>query len=446
MSALLIFSPQDSPRLQYVLKEVFARRFSIDYALCTDLETFVAYSGPRLFYAAYPPPVPDLWVPSASFLFEKGRKALLPGVVHRETLPGLFPVQGAEEREWPFDLFSALFFLFSRYEEYLSPERDEHGRFPARASLAYRLGLLEVPLADRWLAQLTRCLEERFPGLKIARPGFSFCPTFDIDQAWAFRHKPVWRQMGGLLKDVIRGRFLLVFERIGVWSRLLPDPFDSFSFILQSHRIAGFTPLLFFQVGDPGPYDKNNPPLYPAFRNLVGKIAAQAPVGLHPSYRSAEEPGRLAMEKKRLEQLSGQKVERSRQHFLRLNLPASYRQLLEAGIREDFTMGYADAPGFRAGTAVPFYWYDLEKEESTSLLVYPFMAMDVTLRQYLGLSPDNAIGKVRHLVQQVRETGGTFSTIWHNSSFHKAGGWRGWKQVYLAILEEMKTTGEGSRQ
>jgi hypothetical protein len=446
MSALLIFSPRDSPRLQYVLEEVFARRFSIEFALCTDLEAFLAHSGPRLFYAPDPPPVPDLWVPATTFLFEKGWKAPLPGVVHREALPGLFPVQGAEEREWPFDLFAALFFLLSRYEEYQSAERDEHGRFPARASLAFRQGFLEVPVADRWLAQLARSLEERFPGLSIARPAFSFCPTFDIDQAWAFRHKPAWRQMGGLAKDAIQGRFRLVFERIGVWSGLIPDPFDRFSFILESHKAAGFTPIFFFLVGDPGPYDKNNPPQDPAFLNLVGKIAAQAPVGLHPSYRSAGVPERLSMEKKRLEQLTGRKVKMSRQHFLRLNLPISYQQLLEAGIREDFTMGYADAPGFRAGTAVPFFWYDLEKEERTSLLVHPFMAMDVTLRQYLGLSPDSAVEKVRSLAQQVRQTGGAFTTIWHNSSFHRAGGWNGWKRVFLAVLEEMGTAPEGSHQ
>src|SRR6185437_13062921 len=44
------------------------------------------------------------------------------------------------------DIFGGAFLLLTRYEELALDERDEHGRFPARASLAERAGFLQRPL------------------------------------------------------------------------------------------------------------------------------------------------------------------------------------------------------------------------------------------------------------------------------------------------------------
>ncbi|MBK6903035.1 MAG: polysaccharide deacetylase family protein [Saprospirales bacterium] len=126
-------------------------------------------------------------------------------------------------------------------------------------------------------------------------------------------------------------------------------------------------------------------------------------------------------EKERLEGICGQQIRKSRQHFLRLRLPESFRALLEADLTEDYSMGYADAIGFRAGTSVPFRWYDLAGENATGLLVVPFQVMDITLKKYMGLSPEEATKRMLDLVNVVRRTGGTFCCIWHNSSFDEKG-------------------------
>ena len=55
-----------------------------------------------------------------------------------------------------------------------------------------------------------------------------------------------------------------------------------------------------------------------------------------------------------------------------LRFPQTYRRLLKLSVREDYTLGYAGQTGFRAGICTPFYFYDLELEETTNLLLVPF--------------------------------------------------------------------------
>ena len=81
----------------------------------------------------------------------------------------------------------------------------------------------------------------------------------------------------------------------------------------------------------------------------------------------------IRVEKQRLEHILGETVYHNRFHFLRFTLPQSYQQLLACGISDDYSMGYADQIGFRAGTCTPFYFYDLENEIQTTLKVHPLL-------------------------------------------------------------------------
>lgn len=436
MTSLLIYSPEWSPRLQYILNEIFRHRLAVEYHFCDNRDVYQAASGGKLNYSVAPISNGEVWIPASRFLFEPGLNSSLPGTVWLDNTPALFPISASSSFQWPFDLFAMGFFLLSRYEEYLPVQRDVHGRFPASASLAAQMGFLEVPVLDSWVARLGKELNTRFPGLSVSIPGFSFQPTFDIDQAWAYLHKPLWRQIGGALRSLLEGKWSQFTRRWPVWLRMEKDPFDTFSFILHHHQKTGFPALFFFLLADPGPFDKNNPHTHPAMQSLIRELSGQALIGIHPSYRSVETPEMIGKEKKRLEQISGATIQKSRQHFLRLRLPGTYRALEAAGIREDYSMGYADAIGFRAGTAFPFRWYDLEMERATELVVYPFQAMDVTLRQYLAMSPEEAMNALSGLLEKVRQTGGRFCTVWHNSSFDEKGEWKGWTPVYLYLLKE----------
>lgn len=167
---------------------------------------------------------------------------------------------------------------------------------------------------------------------------------------------------------------------------------------------------------------------------LIRDISARFPVGIHPSYYSNDQPGRLEAEVQWLSGICGRPVTISRQHFLRLRIPDTYRRLLAAGIRADYTLGYADDIGFRAGTARAFPWFDLEREQTTVLELHPFQVMDATLKHYLGLSPAAASDRIAVLIERTRRFGGVFRPLWHNSSFAKNHGWNGWTSVYEDML------------
>ena len=89
-----------------------------------------------------------------------------------------------------------------------------------------------------------------------------------------------------------------------------------------------------------------------------------------------------------------------------------------------------------------FYWYDLENERATTLRVHPFQVMEVTLNEYLHLSPDEAIAQVKPIIESIKAVGGTFTTLWHNSTLtdNESGqpserGYEGWRKVYEKIIE-----------
>jgi len=142
----------------------------------------------------------------------------------------------------------------------------------------------------------------------------------------------------------------------------------------------------------------------------------------------------LRMESLPVSRFSGKRIHSSRQHFIRFTLPQTYRQLIELGIDSDFSMGYGSINGFRASVASPFYWYDLEREEQTQLLLYPFCFMEANSFYEQKLSAQQALEELKHYLEVVRSVNGTLITIWHNSFLGTAQQFKGWREVYEKFI------------
>ena len=334
------------------------------------------------------------------------------------------------------DLLACIFFALSRYEEYQPHTPDAHGRFPAAAGHARQHGYLYRPVVREWTAALGRRLRAWFPDLPPPREhAFQFRPSYDIDLLWAYRYRG-WRGSAHLLKDALTGHPRRAYHRLRASDR--HDPFFTLDRLTLLHHKHRLRPTYFWLVSDGTLREDPNPyPIPERQRELMRELDGQATQGLHPSYRSSVDTDLIATERDRLQLLLGRPVTASRQHYLRFRLPGTYRALLDAGITDDYTMGYADDVGWRAGTNLPFPWYDLERERETSLTVHPFAAMDVTLRQYLGLAGGAAGEKISELRSALNPHGGPFMLLWHNSSFAEDYGWAGWWEMYAALVAEL---------
>jgi hypothetical protein len=263
-------------------------------------------------------------------------------------------------------------------------------------------------------------------------------PTFDIDNVFAYQLKHVLRTMLSSLKDLMRGDRFRMNERKLVLQGAAKDPYDTYDYIL-SIADRGFSVNMFWLLGDYAKYDKNVTFKDARHQRLIRKMALKTTVGIHPSYKSNSYEYFLLNEKERLEFILNQSVEHSRQHFLKLKLPATYRSISTMGIKHDYTMGYADQVGFRAGTARSFPWFDLRKNSISDLTIHPFAYMDGTLQEYLKLTPSESKLIIASLFEEVKNYGGDFHMIWHNETIGEYGKWNGWKEVLEFTLDLNKT-------
>jgi hypothetical protein len=432
---LVVHTPRPTPRTAYALHAVFDSILGVPWRLEPYPAAFAACPGPKLRYAEEPLQNCDAaWTKAEGLLAERGIRKTISPPHPTWGIPAQFVTGGPGENALEADVFSAAFWWLSRMEEHNTFEPDAHGRFPAGASWAAQNGCLQRPMVDLAAAAWWENLRQRYPELPPPRNGTSLRPTYDIDYAWSYLHKGWARNLGGAARDLLAGQWSALGERAAVCTGFAPDPFYTFDGLEALHAETGLRPTFFWLVGDRGPHDKNISHQKTAMRRLIRQVAERHDIGLHPSHRSFDRPELLAVEKKRLEDIAGRPVLRSRQHYLRLRFPDTPRLLLENGIREDWSLGFAERPGFRAGTARPFPWYDLSKESATDLLLVPFQSMDVTYRTYLGLDPEAAELEQARLLDALGPLGGELVSIWHNNSFSEKEPWIGWRQVYRQWL------------
>ena len=407
-----------SSKLDYVLDYIFVHTLGLEYIVTTDITAFSA--SPHKIKINYTTEELEgvLSIQNSAYFT----------AFDYETIPEIESVLEFKNGTTNFDLYAGIFFLLARVEEYSSPDVDEHGRYLSSASQLAIKGWLELPVVDIWLHQLVTQLDLLF-GLSIKRPEYCATSTIDVDHIYAYKGKPAWQSFATFTRDI------LTLQGEKLKARLGQDPFDKYQEMIEVNAQYGFNPIFFVLTSAKAKYDRSLPPDNPHFIRVIKQLSKHHQVTIHPSYASNDSQGQLEKEVHTLASIIGKPIYQSRQHYLRLSLPHTYRRLITCGLSEDHTMGYADTIGFRAGTSRPFFWYDLEKDVRTTLKVIPFCLMDVTLRKYKKLQPSEAIEHLKPVIQQLKKVGGHCSFIWHNSSYYAAEGWAGWDKVYSQLLQ-----------
>ena len=431
---IIIYSENPSNRLNFILKFVFNALSGLEFKVIHDIAEYEKCSGAKISYSQNKPET-GVWIKSENLLFENNIHSFPLNVV--ETTWGKVFFDAPENKEIPFDIFSAIFYLLSRYEEYLTFKPDVFGRFPYTESVLHKAELLSQPVVNSWVKKLQEILMLKYPDLKFKNPAYQFISTIDIDNVFAYREKGFLRNTGGYLRSLLRGNISEMNERKNVLRGRINDSYDTYDYIKTIHSKNTVVPKIFVLNGKYGKYDKNISIQNNAFKEVLKNLSDNGEVGIHPSYQSNFNND-LSKEKESLEKVIEKKIDKSRQHFLMLRFPETYKRLLSNGICEDFSMGYSDVAGYRAGTCSPFFFFDLKNNNETCLLIYPFVWMDRTLRQHIKMNADEAIKFISENVLQIKKLGGTFVSLWHNESLSDKGYWKEWRKVFEFMMNDAK--------
>lgn len=422
---MLIYAHKITPRLEYVCAFIFRQYFGIDCSLTSDLDLFSISNEEKLNYSLSSTPC-RYTIKPADLLFEKTINAQQISCFEDEGYKAFFKTT---DSNFPFDIFAAVFYLLSRYEEYLPHTTDQYGRYAHENSIAFKENFLQQPLVNIWLNKFSVSIQRAYPGISIKTQLFSFTPTYDIDIAWSFKNKGLLRDAGAMILKPSSQRWKVLRGKE-------KDPYDCYGFLNRLHDQFNLNPVYFFLVAaSRGRYDKNNDISGVAFKKLIKDHAEKYRIGLHPSWKSNEETELLTPEKRYLELQSEKSITLSRQHYLKYNLPHTLNSLIKAGIKDDYSLGYGTVNGFRASVATSFNWYDLQQESETSLILHPFCFMDATSAFQTKASAHHVYEELLYYFSICKEVNADLITIFHNNILGGTGDFAEWPRMYERFLQ-----------
>jgi len=430
---LLVYTPKITPRVKYTFKQVCTRILGIPVSFTSTVEDFIAHDSLKMSYAKQPLGN-ELFVRSHDLLFENGLNDLEFKVYDWEDTKCFF-ING-ESSHLPFDIFSATFYLLCRYEEYLPHVKDEFGRFMATESLAFKHGFLNQPVVDIWAYKFKKLLQDNYSDYNFTDKSYTVKPVIDVPIAYKYKHIGFFNSLTGFLKDFLRIKVKDIYVRASVLLGLRRDGYDTYKYIINRQKKSNFKFVFFFLVGDYTSHDKTISVQNQNYVSLIKHISDYSLIGLKTSFEALNDIFSLKKEKKRLELITNKSIIGSRQSFSKVNLPEAYRNLVELEIPEDYTMGYIDFLGFRAGTCTAFFFYDLDYEIQTPLKINSYQMLDYALLKTNSLLDKEQ--KVTQLIKQIKKVNGTFIPVFHNYTFSDEPQWKHFKTIFKLILNAEK--------
>ncbi len=427
---LLVYTHKISPRLKYVFRHICTRVLGIKVKFTTKIEEFIAHDSLKMSYTKQQLGN-EFFIKSHDILFEQGLDDIEIQIQDWGHTKCFFYT--GEKSAIPFDIFAASFYMLSRYEEYLPHVKDEFGRFTASESLAYKYGFLYQPVVDIWAYKFKHALQKQFSEFQFPNKAYRIKPIIDVPSAYNYKLKGIMRTLGGTMKDFLKFRFRSLYKRFTVILGFKHDPYDTFKYIINRQKNTKFKFLFFFLIGDYSTYDKAINPNKKKFVALIKHVADYCDVGLKTSFFAIDNASVLKKEKIKIEAIINKPLIATRQSFSRLNLPDSYRHLIELEIKEDYTMGYVNHMGFRAGSCTPFLFYDLDFEIQTPLKIYSYHMMDYALLNKQSLLDKKKA--LNEIIYQIKQVDGEFVPVFHNYTFSDNNRWNGFKELFNLILD-----------
>lgn len=436
---IIIYTVEKSERLNYACEFIFSHVLKLKYQVTSQLK---AFEDSTYFKINYSPTIMNAVfqvIPEGLLMEKKIAESKPKAEFENDTLYFYMnkEIKG-HDKVFAFDIFSAVFYFISRLEEWQGFEPDRHQRFEAKESILYKHKFHLKPIVDKWILELQSSLERFYPALKFPEKKFKVISTIDVDNLYAYKSKGLLRTLGACAKDILKVDLNNLRARIQVLRGKRKDPFDIYDAVSEFCFEEKISLIWFFLFKTGTKYDRTVDPRSSSYTDVFAILKNNhALFGLHPSYNSFIRKDLMAQEIKDLAQKSREKINFSRQHYLRFNIRSTPGLLLENGIIADFSMGFASRAGFRAGTSHPFYYYDFNAEKKTELLFVPFCVMDGVYTIYNGIGPDSAYQSMLDLAKEVKKVGGLFISVFHERTFSDRL-YKGFGTLYKNLHLKMK--------
>lgn len=412
---VIVFSPLLTPRIKYIFNFIFKDILKAEVEFTGNSEYFLQSEHAKISYAEQP---------LGDELFFKNTQLLLSNKVEAlkiktttfgdYTVP--FPV---EVSALPFDIFAASFFIVSRYEEYLHKDKSELA-FEAKDSFQFKWRVLNRPIIDEWALILKNMLRKKYPSFKFFQKKFVHQPTInftlkpDIPSGFLPKTKFIFSSVFNkkqhflsTLFDDLTGLGVAAEEVVNSLEKLKVQPIYFINFIEDAkNRLTYENSSLFLK-------DK--------------------PIGLlRPCTSDKEKSSFLKADLTKIKHIQNSAVNLVSQQLEVLKLPSCYLHLLSAGITSDYSMGYANHVGFRAGTCTPFSWYDLQLEKVTPLNVKSYAISDTAIH-YQSVS--EAAKTINDFIDAIKLVDGYFYSSWQLKSLSENVKFKKWKAIFSEMLK-----------
>lgn len=343
------------------------------------------------------------------------------------------------------DIISDIFFMLTRYEEAINTKaycKDNHYRYPASESLAFKCNFLNRPIVNEHIELIWSWIEGFSLGYERKKwwkdKDYALFISHDIDAVQKYKSPflAARSMLGQLMKFNVESGFNCIRDYMKATHDYKQDPYWTFEYITKIEKTYDFKSSFYFMNGGDSPYDgRYNLSDNRLLDEIYNLVQNGFEVGYHGSYDSFDALDIIRLEKKAIDDCQGNVKYGCRQHYLRFQVPYTWRIQAQSGLLYDTSLAFAEHEGFRCGTCFPYKPYDLLDNRVIDIWELPLIVMDTTLasKKYRCMNPQSALGSIIQLIEIVKLYGGVFSILWHNTSFDS--NWDGWQQTYEDLMK-----------
>ena len=374
-----------------------------------------------------------------------------------DDIPILYPVFPQEEVHYfekkgslvfTHDIFQQIFCLQTLYYETEITDKDKLGRVIPELTLNFKLGILHKPIVDYLFEIIIKALEDFCRSKKLAfrrhdlLPKHTFLLSHDVDRIETYSF---YNTLNSLKI------FLLKADKYN-FSRMIKHFKEYFKFHKRANPLWDFPEMRDIEKEfelKSSYYFLNQGTLHqdayyslacPRILSLIKEIESDKhEIGLHLTIAGNKDEQIITKNLQKLNRVVRNKVAGVRSHWLRFEPGLTPDILEKLAIKYDTSIGHYSLEGFRAGTCMPYKLFSYAQNKTLNVWELPLIYMDCMILDYQNISQDQALQKLKEIVNEVIKFKGIFSLLWHNGNFSQTRPYNR-KDFYLKLIKMILDT------